>query len=157
LVDALYYVAIGAQVVIGTTLAALGPVSKLHPTAITIPGVVNTSTAGVLAFLKGQGLPDRLRKDEFEMRKVQDFIEETETMLVIAGDSFTKEELDDKVYKVLQKYNTARDTTEMNRPASYGHQVEEGAEPTGSAGAADVDMVIPAGYRKGKDRRFIIS
>jgi hypothetical protein len=119
IVEILFYLALGTQIIIGATLTALGPVSKLHSTAITILGVVNTTTAGVLALLKGQGLPDRLRKDEFEMRKVQDFIEETESRLVVGGQgTLDTEELDELLQQVFAKYNAARDTAEMNRPDS---------------------------------------
>jgi hypothetical protein len=124
LTDAIMYIALGTQIVIGSALAALGSLSKLHPTAITVLGITNTSIAGVLALLKGQGLPDRLRKDQFEMRKVQDYIEETEARLVLAGDTLTLQEVDDAVQKVFLKFNAARDTAEMNRPDSYGHQAE---------------------------------
>ena len=124
LTDALMYLSLGAQIVIGAALTALGPLAKLHPTAITMLGITNTSIAGILALLKGQGLPDRLRKDQFEMRKVQDYIEETEARLVLAGDTLTLEEVDDAVQKVFLKFNAARDTAEMNRPDSYGHQPE---------------------------------
>lgn len=122
--DAIMYISLGAQIVIGAALAALGTFSDQHPTAITVLGITNTSIAGVLALLKGQGLPDRLRKDQFEMRKVQDFIEETEARLVLAGDTLTLQEVDDAVQKVFLKYNAARDTAEMNRPDSYGHHAE---------------------------------
>jgi hypothetical protein len=119
LVEALFYLALGAQIIIGATLTALGPVSKLHSKAITILGIVNTSTAGILALLKGQGLPDRLRKDEYEMRKVQDFIEETEARLVVGGQgTLDTEELDELLQQIFAKYNAARDTAEMNRPDS---------------------------------------
>jgi hypothetical protein len=129
LTDALMYLSLGAQIVIGAALTALGPLSKLHPTAITVLGITNTSIAGILALLKGQGLPDRLRKDQFEMRKVQDYIEETEARLVLAGDTLTLEEVDDAVQKVFLKYNAARDTAEMNRPDSYGQQPEGALQP----------------------------
>jgi len=100
-VQFLFYLALGAQILIGATLTALGPISKLHATAITILGVVNTTTAGVLALLKGQGLPDRLRKDEYEMRKVQDFIEETEARIVLGGPGVLDiEELDELLQQV---------------------------------------------------------
>ena len=123
-IEALFYIALGTQIIIGATLTALGPVSHLHSKAITILGVVNTSTAGVLALLKGQGLPDRLRKDEYEMRKVQNFIEETESRLVVGGEgTLDTEELDELLQQIFAKYNAARDTAEMNRPDSYGHQV----------------------------------
>jgi hypothetical protein len=122
-VDVLYYLALGSQILIGSTLAALGAIAKLHPTSITILGVVNASIGAILALLKGQGLPDRLRKDEFEMRKVQDFIEETDIRLsILPDDTFTVQDLDDVVQQVFDKYNTARDTAEMNKPSSYAHQ-----------------------------------
>lgn len=57
----------------------------------------NSSTAGMLALLKGQGPPDRLRKDEFEMRKVQDFIEQMEARLAFIGEDISEKELDDPV------------------------------------------------------------
>lgn len=111
--------AFGTQIVIGATLTALGPVSGLHSQAITFREIVNTSIAGVLALLKGQGLPDRLKKREYEMRKVQDFIEETKSRLIVGGEgTLDTEELNEPLQQVLAKYNAARDTAEMNRPDS---------------------------------------
>jgi hypothetical protein len=126
-VEALYYVAIIVQILIGAFLASLGSLPTLHPILVTALGIANTFTAGILALLKGQGLPDRLRKDEFQMKKVQDFIEETEIRLAVAGGgSWTAEELDSAMEQIFDKYNSARDTAEMNRPSSYAHQVENG-------------------------------
>jgi SMODS and SLOG-associating 2TM effector domain len=123
--EAIFYLAILANIVIGATLASLGPLSKIHTTAITVLGIVNSSTAGILALLKGLGLPDRLRKDQFEMQKVRDFIEETETRLAFGLiEDMGEKELDDIVKEVYDRYNVARDTAEMNRPASYVHQVD---------------------------------
>jgi hypothetical protein len=123
-IDVVFYVALGTQIVIGACLAALGPLSSTHSTAITTLGVVNSSLAGVLALLKGQNLPDRLRKDGFEMSKVQDYIEETEIRLeaMEGGEEFTENELDKVLQTVFAKYNAARDTAEMNRPDTYAHQ-----------------------------------
>jgi len=64
------------QLVVGATLTGLGPAAGDHPQAITVLGAVNTGVAGLLGLLKGNGLPDRLRKDGFELRKVLDYIEE---------------------------------------------------------------------------------
>jgi hypothetical protein len=41
--------------------------------AITLLGAINTVVAGVLALIKGQGLPDRLYHDQAEYRKLQDW------------------------------------------------------------------------------------
>ena len=153
LVEVLFYLALGTQIVIGATLTALGPVSKLHSKAITILGIVNTTTAGLLALLKGQGLPDRLRKDEYEMRKVQDFIEETETRLVVGGEgTLETEELDELLQQVFAKYNAARDTAEMNRPDSYGHQPEAAVQKNKNKGSFGVGRNIVAGDGNGKGK-----
>jgi hypothetical protein len=125
LVESLYYIAILVQMFIGAVLASLGSLPTVHPAAITILGIVNTSTAGIQALLKGQGLPDRLKKDQFEMKKVQDFIEEVEIRLAVAGEgTLSSDELDKVVEQIFQKYNAARDTAEMNDPSNYTHQVD---------------------------------
>ena len=50
-----------------------GPTAGDHVLAITQPGAVNTVIAGVLALVKGQGLPDRLYHDRAEYRRLQDW------------------------------------------------------------------------------------
>ena len=92
----------------------------------------------MLALFKGQGLPDRLRKDGFEMKKLQDFIEETEIRLSLGEGTFTDDELDQVVQRVFLKYNAARDSAEMNRPDSYGHQPEGPTLPRSNTGTASV-------------------
>jgi len=73
------------------------------------------------------------------MRKVQDFIEETDIRLaVMPKDTFTSEELDQVIQQVIENYNTARDTSEMNQPSSYAHQPEATVKKGVSAdGASD--------------------
>jgi len=96
------------------------------------------------------------------MRKVQDFIEETDIRLaVMPKDAFTSEELDQVIQQVIENYNTARDTTEMNRPSSYAHQGNaiEGQPVDGAAeGAASKwskSTLNPNANGKGK-ARFVI-
>jgi hypothetical protein len=155
LTDVIMYLALGSQIVIGALLTALGPLSRLHPTSITILGITNTTIAGILALLKGQGLPDRLRKDQFEMRKVQDFIEEMDARLVLAGDTLTIGEVEDAVQKVFLKFNAARDTAEMNRPDSYGLQPEGVMESRSSfpppVAAPTADKSVEDSIGKGKE------
>lgn len=81
--------------------------------------------------MKGQGLPDRLRKDAYEMKKVQDFIEETDIRLAIeSNEDIHPANLSLVVQKVFDLYNTARDTAEMNHPTNYAHQID-GPEDAG--------------------------
>lgn len=151
LVDTVYYVALLSNVVIGAVLASLGPLSALHPAAITILGIINSSTSGLLALLKGQGLPDRLRKDGFEMRRVQDFVEQTEIgMACGALPRLTDDGFAALVRDVFERYDVARDTAEMNRPGSYAHQVDSaaasrrGSADSGANGdGAGADLMAP--------------
>jgi hypothetical protein len=155
-VEGMFYVALGAQIVIGATLASLGPNSKIHPTAITILGIVNTSIAGLLTVFKGQGIPDRFRKDEYQMKKVQDFIEEMDIRLSVDGeDTFTAQELDEVVQQVFEKYNTAIDTAEMNKPSSYAHQPEETVKGRNRSGVNTITRFTAPENGKGKGK-FVI-
>jgi len=114
--EAIFYTALGVQIIIGAVLTALGPVAKSHSRAITILGIFNTSIAGLLTILKGQGVPERFRKDEYQMKKVQNYIEEMDVRLSVGGaDEFTGEELDEVVQEIWVRYNAAVDGAERNK------------------------------------------
>lgn len=124
--EALFYSALAAQIIIGAVLTSLGPVSDSHSRAITILGIFNTSIAGLLTVLKGQGLPERFRKDEYQMKKVQDFIEEMDVRLSVGGaDEFTAVELDEVVQEVWERYNAAVDGAERNKLSVYARSQKE--------------------------------
>lgn len=154
--EVFYYSALIAQILVGAILAALGSLASTHPTIITVLGILNTATAGILALLKGQGLPDRLRKDAYQMKKVQDYIEETDIRLAI-GEELHPAELDAVVEKVFDMYNTARDTAEMNHPSNYAHQVDGpetstrsskgGVAPGGHDGSVDEGVKVRSANR----------
>lgn len=61
-----------AQILVAATLTALGASNTSH-IAVTILGSVNTVIAGVQTYLKGQGLPNRLRQYEFGLRKLREY------------------------------------------------------------------------------------
>lgn len=64
------------QILVAAALTALGASNTSH-IAITILGSVNTVIAGVQTYLKGQGLPNRLRQYEFGLRKLREYIVST--------------------------------------------------------------------------------
>lgn len=76
LFDAVLTTSLLTHLVVGATLTALGPSAGSHPQTIKILGAINTGVAGLLGLLKENRLPDRMRKDAFELRKVLDYIEE---------------------------------------------------------------------------------
>ncbi|KAF7959472.1 hypothetical protein EAE96_001088 [Botrytis aclada] len=139
--EGVYYVSILSQLFIGGVLASFGQLSQIYPQAVPILGVANTCLAGVLGLLKSQGLPDRLRKDEFEMRKVQDFIEECDARLAIGwGETISESEVDGLIKQVFDYYSVARDTTEMNRPTNYTYQSD--GDSMGNAGAMNLQRKV---------------
>lgn len=117
--DSLVYLCHGLQIVIGATLTALGPTGQHHTFAITLLGAINTGVAGILALMKGQGLPERWRKNAGELAKVQDFVEETEALLVMDGGRRSEEEVEGLVKEVFERYEAAKYTAESNRPENY--------------------------------------
>ncbi len=119
-----------AQIAFAAILTALGASEAPH-NVITVFGTMNVAIAGILALLKGQGLPDRLRQDWVGLTKVRDYIEERERLLeqqVVLEYStkgedgkiaVTKEDLMKEVKAVLAIYDSQLATMEANRPDTY--------------------------------------
>jgi len=136
------------QIVIGAGLTALGPAAGTHPALITGLGVLNTVIAGFLALVKGQGLPERLRKDEMEFRRLQDWIEETEALLAVGVIGRDRKEVGLLVEMAFKKYNAAKASEENNRPDSYVPQAVEAGVPGSSrpgsaSGSSGVTLGVP--------------
>lgn len=77
------YICHFAQIIVAAVLTALGPNAKNYETTITILGAFNTIMAGVLTFLKSSEIVERLKRDAIEFQKLQDWIEETESLLSV--------------------------------------------------------------------------
>jgi hypothetical protein len=68
---------LGLQVIVAAALTAMGAANTNH-VAITAFGAINTVIAGILTYLKGSGLPNRIRWAENEWKKVREYIEQRE-------------------------------------------------------------------------------
>lgn len=68
---------LATQVVVAAALTALGAANSSH-TAVTAFGAINTMIAGILTYLKGSGLPNRIRYYENEWKRVREYIEQRE-------------------------------------------------------------------------------
>ncbi|KAE8350549.1 hypothetical protein BDV28DRAFT_159521 [Aspergillus coremiiformis] len=103
------------QVMVGATITALGPFGGSHLIAITVLGAVNTVIAGFIALLKGRGLPQRPRKNMYELQRVREFItnemENLEPGNAAAAKSLLKE--------AFRLYTLAEETIERNQPDTY--------------------------------------
>lgn len=103
------------QIVVAATLTALGAAHGPN-NAITALGAINTIVAGLLTYLKGQGLPNRLRLYQNELRKVREYIEERER-------DFSRPDcqldLDHEIDVIYQMYRAVRQNDEDNCPDTY--------------------------------------
>ncbi|CAO2650342.1 Nn.00g016340.m01.CDS01 [Neocucurbitaria sp. VM-36] len=68
---------LGIQVIVAAALTAMGAANTNH-VSITAFGAINTVIAGILTYLKGSGLPNRIRWYENEWKKVREYIEQRE-------------------------------------------------------------------------------
>ncbi|KAF9894608.1 hypothetical protein FE257_006496 [Aspergillus nanangensis] len=75
---------LGIQIVVAAALTALGAASGPH-SAVTAFGAINTIMAGVLTYLKGSGLPDRLKHYQNEWRNIREYVEQRERELCLHG------------------------------------------------------------------------
>ncbi|KAF2034984.1 hypothetical protein EK21DRAFT_55228, partial [Setomelanomma holmii] len=68
---------LGIQIVVAAALTAMGAANSNH-VGITAFGAINTVIAGILTYLKGSGLPNRIRYYENEWKRVREYIEQRE-------------------------------------------------------------------------------
>jgi hypothetical protein len=87
--------------------------------AITFLGAFNTSIAGLLALLKGRGLPERLRRNSVKIAKVLDFIQERATLLRYGNGHVSNDGIPVLLQEVFQVYTVAEQIIEGNQPDTY--------------------------------------
>lgn len=68
---------LGLQIVVAAALTALGASNGSH-NAVTALGAINTVIAGFFTYLKGSGLPNRLKYFQPKWGKVREYIEQRE-------------------------------------------------------------------------------
>ncbi|KAL9100271.1 MAG: hypothetical protein Q9163_004331 [Psora crenata] len=114
LVSSIINIAFIGQIVVAATLTALGA-SGASRTAITVLGSINTVVAGIQTYLKGQGLPHRIRKYQFSMRKLREYIEDREREFIRDDCRLNVEQV---IEDIAARYHTIRQTAEDNMPGN---------------------------------------
>ena len=119
--------ALAAQIILSAALTALGASSGPH-TAVTAFGALNTITAGFLTFLKGSGLPNRMKYYQNEWAKVRIYIEQREREFAHTLEPL---QLQEEIAIIERMYENVRRDIEANTPDSYismmGSKTERGA------------------------------
>jgi hypothetical protein len=126
------------QIILAAALTALGAANADNK-AITAFGAINTVIAGFLTYLKGSGLPARLKYFGNEWKKVREFIEQRERDFSHEGCTLDVHEVVDTIRGM---YNNTKREIEINTPDSYNSMTNmrpavPGAAAT-SGGAHDV-------------------
>jgi hypothetical protein len=121
--DATVTLAMFLQIIVGASVTAFGA-GNASNVLITTFGAANTALASLLAVLKSQGLPNRIRQDWNLWRELREFIEEKEREieLVVSGKVEGRiEDLDvwGSVRAIEARYQNVRLTNEANRPDTY--------------------------------------
>ncbi|KAL8708520.1 MAG: hypothetical protein Q9220_006572 [cf. Caloplaca sp. 1 TL-2023] len=109
------------QIIVAAALTALGASSSSH-IVITVLGALNTVIAGILTYLKGQGLPNRLRQYWNGLRKCREFIEEKERQCEAEGwgdDGDEGMDIEREIEVMVRMYHDVRQTAEDNTPDTY--------------------------------------
>jgi hypothetical protein len=101
---------LGLQIVVAAALTAMGAAGASH-SAVTVFGAINTVIAGLLTFLKGSGLPNRLKYYQAEWKRVREFIEQRER-------DFSRPSCDLDVYGVVAMIEKMYDEVKMDLEAS---------------------------------------
>ncbi|RYP54798.1 hypothetical protein DL768_000526 [Monosporascus sp. mg162] len=110
-VNACYFL----QIVVAAGLTAMSA-GGARQGAITTFGAINTVIAGFLTFLKGSGLPGRLKYYGNEWKKIREYIEQRERDFAREGCTLDVYE----VVKTIEKmYSNTKQDIEMNTPDSY--------------------------------------
>ncbi|KAI9705721.1 MAG: hypothetical protein M1812_008280 [Candelaria pacifica] len=103
------------QIIIAAALTALSA-AEAPRVIITILGSANTVIAGIQTYLKGQGLPNRIKQYQFGLRKLREYIEDRERDF---SHENCKLNVDDTIAEVTSMYQAVRQTAEDNTPETY--------------------------------------
>lgn len=106
---------LGLQVIVAAALTAMGAANTNH-VSITAFGAINTVIAGILTYLKGSGLPNRIRWAENEWKKVREYIEQRER-------DFSRPDCRLDIHEVVQiieaMYEEVKADIQNNTPDAY--------------------------------------
>ena len=102
------------QIVVGAALTALGAANG-PSAAVTFLGALNTVVAGILTYLKGQGLPGRLEQYQHLLRSLREHIEEREREFAETDCSL---DVDEVLQSIVQMYKEVRQSAEDNAPGN---------------------------------------
>ena len=92
---------------------------NVNHAAITVFGAINTVIAGLLTFLKGSGLPNRVKYYRNEWKKLREYIEQREREFIINPDAVSMEDVQQAVLAIGQMYEDIQADVDANTPDAF--------------------------------------
>jgi len=105
---------LGIQIIVAAAVTALGAATGPH-SAVTAFGAINTIMAGILTYLRGSGLPDRLKAYQNKWKNIREYIEQREREFCLIGCDLDVQE---EVFIVESMYQSVK--SEMETAKSSG-------------------------------------
>ncbi|KAK5163440.1 uncharacterized protein LTR77_010622 [Saxophila tyrrhenica] len=105
---------LGLQIIVAAALTALGA-AKSSGATVTVFGAINTVIAGFPTYLKGSGLPNRLKYFQQEWSKVREYIEQRERDFSI----ITPTSVMDEVTIIRHTFEEVQADVEANTPNRF--------------------------------------
>ncbi|KAJ5625470.1 hypothetical protein N7510_001779 [Penicillium lagena] len=109
---------LGIQIVVAAAVTALGAASGPH-TAVTAFGAINTILAGILTYLRGSGLPDRLKQYQNRWKNIREYIEQREREFCLEGCDLDVQE---EIFIVESMYQSVKDEMEASKSSQSKQQ-----------------------------------
>ena len=103
-----------AQIIVAAAVTALSAANG-PKAAVTVLGAANTIMAGLLTYLKGQGLPTRLEQYLHLLRTLREHIEERERAFLEPN---CERDIDEEILRVAKMYQEVRQTAADNAPGT---------------------------------------
>jgi len=103
------------QLCISSILVILGAMNAVNHIPIAVLGAVSAILIGILALIRGQGMPNRLLQYADGLRRVREDIEWSERILRTQSGVVTYND----VMQLREAYSTCRDDAVKNQPDSW--------------------------------------
>lgn len=121
---------------------------------VTVFGAINTVIAGILTFLKGSGLPNRLKYYQMEWRRIREFIEQRERDFSQPGNDL---DLYAVVAMIEAMYDEVKHDLDVSTPERFAGGSRSKPQQLGrSAGNIDIAVTAPgmSDKLKGLESKF---
>lgn len=112
---------LGVQVVVSAAVTAVGAASGPY-SAITAFGAINTIMAGILTYLRGSGLPDRLKNYQNQWKNIREYIEQREREFCLVGCELDVQE---EVFIVESMYQRVKSEMETKQGGDKSQQPDD--------------------------------